>query len=196
MIIAGVAMTNEVFGGQSDDSALLIADFDRWIAPDNLGCLCDGMRIIVAVRLSPQCNMVIRCEQVESIERHSRPTLLTPHSFGTYDASRSLSSKNGNWSSAYSVLFKEWDASQLPGEPTAMPISRMSLTDLQFAVSLRLMSDEEFLLAWQGEVIANDGPRIALVESAATRRFGLSTWHHRYAARFPNQTRYRLPTRG
>ena len=76
-----------------------------------------------------------------------------------------------------------------------MPISRVSLSDLQFAASLRLMSDEDFLLAWQGEVIANDEPRIALVESAATRRFGLATWHHRYAVRFPKQTRYRLPTR-
>ena len=76
-----------------------------------------------------------------------------------------------------------------------MPISRVSLSDLQFAVSLRLMSDEDFLLAWQGEVIANDEPRLLLVESAATRRFGLSTWHHRYAARFPDQTRYRLPSR-
>ena len=74
-----------------------------------------------------------------------------------------------------------------------MPIARVSLSDLHFAASLRLMSDEDFLDAWQGEVIANDEPRIALVEPAATQRFGLSTWHHRYAARFPDQTRYRLP---
>jgi hypothetical protein len=72
-----------------------------------------------------------------------------------------------------------------------MPIS---LADLQFAASLRLMSDEDFLLAWQGEVLADDEPRIFMVESAATKRFGLSTWHHRYALRFPNQSRYRLPS--
>ena len=72
-----------------------------------------------------------------------------------------------------------------------MPIS---LTDLHFAASLNEMSDEEFLLAWQAEVAANDEPRIDLIESAATHRFGLSTWHHRYAARFPDQTRYRLPS--
>ena len=40
-----------------------------------------------------------------------------------------------------------------------------------------------------------DEQRIAVVESAATHRFGLATWHHYYAARFPGQTRYRLPTK-
>jgi hypothetical protein len=68
------------------------------------------------------------------------------------------------------------------------------LADLQFAATLREMSDEEFLLAWQAGVIANDEPLVELIESAATHRFGLSTWHHRYAARFPDQTRYRLPS--
>ena len=72
-----------------------------------------------------------------------------------------------------------------------MPISP---ADLQLAASLCQMSDEDFLLAWQAEVIANDEPRIDLIESAATHRFGLATWHHRYAARFPGQTRYRLPS--
>jgi hypothetical protein len=43
------------------------------------------------------------------------------------------------------------------------------------------------------EVSARDEERLAVVESAATGRFGLSTWHHRYAKRFPEQTRYRLP---
>ena len=42
---------------------------------------------------------------------------------------------------------------------------------------------------------ANDEQQIAVIESAATRRFGLATWHHHYAARFPGQTRYRLPTK-
>ena len=54
-----------------------------------------------------------------------------------------------------------------------MPISP---ADLQFAASLSEMSDEEFLLAWQAGVIANDELRIDLIESAATHRFGLSTW--------------------
>ena len=71
-----------------------------------------------------------------------------------------------------------------------MPIS---LADLQFAATLPDMSDEDFLLTWHAEVMANDEHRIMLVESAATRRFGLSTWHHRYAVRFPGQMRYRLP---
>ena len=31
-----------------------------------------------------------------------------------------------------------------------------SLSDLHFAASLNEMSDEEFLLAWQAEVVAND----------------------------------------
>jgi hypothetical protein len=52
------------------------------------------------------------------------------------------------------------------------------------------MADEEFLQAWHAAVTANDEQQIAAVESAATR-----TWHHFYAARFPGQTRYRLPTK-
>jgi hypothetical protein len=71
-----------------------------------------------------------------------------------------------------------------------MPIS---LADHDFAVSLNVMSDDDFLLAWHAEVAANDEARIMVVESAATRRFGLATWHHRYAKRFPGQMRYRLP---
>ena len=71
-----------------------------------------------------------------------------------------------------------------------MPIS---LADLLFAATLPDMSEEDFLLTWHAEVVANDEHRIMLVESAATRRFGLSTWHHRYAVRFPGQKRYRLP---
>jgi len=70
----------------------------------------------------------------------------------------------------------------------------ISLADLCFAASLEVMSDEDFLLAWQGEVAANEESRIIVVESAATHRFGLSTWHHRYVVRFPDQTRYRLPS--
>ena len=46
-----------------------------------------------------------------------------------------------------------------------MPIS---LADLDFAATLPEMSDEDFLLAWHEEVVANDEPRIMLVESAAT----------------------------
>lgn len=57
-----------------------------------------------------------------------------------------------------------------------MPIS---LADLLFAATLPDMSEEDFLLTWHAEVMANDEHRIMLVESAATRRFGLSTWHHR-----------------
>jgi hypothetical protein len=71
-----------------------------------------------------------------------------------------------------------------------MPIS---LADLYFSASLKEMSDEDFLLAWYAQIAADDEHRIMLVESAATHRFGLSTWHHRYARRFPGQMRYRLP---
>ena len=69
-----------------------------------------------------------------------------------------------------------------------------SLPDLLFAASLREMPDEDFLLTWHAAVIANDESRFVLVESAATHRFGLAKWHHRYAIRFPDQTRYRLPS--
>ena len=71
-----------------------------------------------------------------------------------------------------------------------MPIT---LADLVFAATLPDMSEEDFLLTWHAEVVANDEHRIMLVESAATRRFGLSTWHRRFANRFPGQMRYRLP---
>jgi hypothetical protein len=74
-----------------------------------------------------------------------------------------------------------------------MPMPRVSLADLRFAISLKDMSDEDFLLIWHAEIEAGEEQRIMLVESAATRRFGLSTWHHRYAYRFPGQMRYRLP---
>jgi hypothetical protein len=53
-----------------------------------------------------------------------------------------------------------------------MPTTR---DDLTFAGTQQGMSDEEFL--------------------QATHRFGLATWHHFNAARFPGQTRYRLPTK-
>ena len=69
-------------------------------------------------------------------------------------------------------------------------------TDLDFSATLQGMSDDDFLQAWHVAVTAGDEERIAFVESAATHRFGLSVWHHRYAARFPEQTRYRLPTKG
>jgi hypothetical protein len=71
-----------------------------------------------------------------------------------------------------------------------MPIS---LADMQFAIPLTEMSDDDFLLAWHGAVSASDEPGISVIESAATHRFGLSTWHHRYAERLPDQTRYRFP---
>jgi hypothetical protein len=69
----------------------------------------------------------------------------------------------------------------------------ISLADLQFAISLKEISDDDFLLAWHAAVRVSDESRISVIESAATHRFGLSTWHHRYAERFPDQTRYRLP---
>ena len=71
-----------------------------------------------------------------------------------------------------------------------MPIT---LADLVFAATLPDMSEEDFLLTWHAEVVANDEHRIMLVESAATRRFGLSTWHVATLIGFPGQMRYRLP---
>ena len=73
-----------------------------------------------------------------------------------------------------------------------MPVTR---ANLEFAATLQGMSEDDFLQAWHAAVTANDEQRIALIESAATRRFGLSAWHHRYAMRFPEQARYRLPTK-
>jgi hypothetical protein len=75
---------------------------------------------------------------------------------------------------------------------TLMPVTQ---DDLTFAAMQQRMSDEEFLQAWHAAVTANDEEWIAVIESAATHRFGLATWHHRYAVRFPRQTRYRLPTK-
>ena len=67
--------------------------------------------------------------------------------------------------------------------------------DLTFATIQQGMSDEEFLQLWHEAVVANDEQRIALFESAAIRRWGLATWHHRFAVRFPDETRYRLPAK-
>ena len=65
--------------------------------------------------------------------------------------------------------------------------------DLTFATTQRGMSDEEFLQLWHEAVVANDEQRIARFESAATRRWGLAP---RFAVRFPDATRYRLPQSG
>ena len=65
-----------------------------------------------------------------------------------------------------------------------MPVTQ---DDLTFAAMQQRMSDEEFLQAWHAAVAANDDEWIAVFESAATHRFGLATWHHRYAVRFPRQ---------
>ena len=46
--------------------------------------------------------------------------------------------------------------------------------DLTFATTQQGMSDEEFLQLWHEAVVANDEQRIALFESAATRRWGLA----------------------
>ena len=73
-----------------------------------------------------------------------------------------------------------------------MPTTR---DDLTFAGTQQGMSDEEFLQAWHAAITANDEQRIAVVESAATRRWGLATWHHRFGVRFPDQTCYRLPAK-
>ena len=40
------------------------------------------------------------------------------------------------------------------------------------------MSDEDFLQAWHAAITADDEEQIALIEVTATRRFGLSAWHH------------------
>ena len=63
-----------------------------------------------------------------------------------------------------------------------MPVTQ---DDLTFAAMQQRMSDEEFLQAWHAAVTANDDESIAVIESAATHRFGLATWHHRYAGSFP-----------
>ena len=73
-----------------------------------------------------------------------------------------------------------------------MPIS---LEDLVFAATLPELSKRTSCLRGTRKSRPTDEHRIMLVESAATRRFGLSTWHHRYAHRFPTQKRYRLPRR-
>ena len=67
--------------------------------------------------------------------------------------------------------------------------------DLTFATAQQGMSDEEFVQLWHEAVVANDEQRIALFESAATRRWDLATWHHCFAVRFPDETRYRLPAK-
>jgi hypothetical protein len=63
----------DVLGSQPDNSAASIPDLDGGIVRYNFCGLGYGKRIIVAVRLSPQRNMVIRCEQIEAIERHGSP---------------------------------------------------------------------------------------------------------------------------
>ena len=135
--------------------------------------------IIAAVRLFPQCNLVIRWKQIEAIERHSANSF-TRNYVRTYDLSTAPSAKK-----AGRII------SLFPLE-NVMPIT---LADLRFATSLQDMSAEDFLLTWHAEIEADNEQRIRLVESVATRRFGLSTWHHRYARRFPGQMRYRLPPR-
>jgi hypothetical protein len=65
----------DVFGGQPGNSAPSIPHFDRRIVSDDVCGRGYGMRIIVAVRLSPQCDMVIRREQIKAIKWHARLVL-------------------------------------------------------------------------------------------------------------------------
>jgi hypothetical protein len=149
----------DVFDGQPDNAAASLPDFDRWIVRDNLCGLGYRMRIVFAVRLSPKCNMAIRSEQIETIERHSRTCLpLTLNSFGTYDVLALMSTNN-------SVDHRRILFSLKNRRPNALGRTmHSSLPDLLFAAALREMSDEDFLLTWHAEVIANDESRIVLVE--------------------------------
>ena len=74
-------------------------------------------------------------------------------------------------------------------------MSVVSRADLEFAAKLSAMPDEEFLQAWHAAITASADQQIALVESAATHRFGMADWQQAYVARFPAQTYYQLPTK-
>jgi hypothetical protein len=74
-------------------------------------------------------------------------------------------------------------------------MSVVTQADLEFAAKLQAMPDEEFLQAWQAAITASAFQQIALVESAATHRFGTAAFQQAYVARFPVQTYYPLPTK-
>lgn len=58
---------------------------------------------------------------------------------------------------------------------------------------LGAMSDQELLQTLHAAIAASDDQRIALVENAAELWFGTAGWMGRYAAQFPDQTRYQSP---
>lgn len=64
---------------------------------------------------------------------------------------------------------------------------------LAFFSTLRAMPDNEFMEAWHKAISSGDEPRLALIESTATGRFGIAGWMDRYIAQYPNQTRYQRP---
>ena len=73
-------------------------------------------------------------------------------------------------------------------------MSVVSRADLEFAAKLPIIPDEAFLQAWHAAITAGAEQQIAMVERAATLRFGMADWRQAYVARFPAQTYYQLPT--
>lgn len=62
-----------------------------------------------------------------------------------------------------------------------------------FFSKLQAMPDKEFMEAWHEAISTGDEQRIALIESAATHRYGIADWMERYISHYPNQTRYQRP---
>jgi hypothetical protein len=75
-------------------------------------------------------------------------------------------------------------------------MAELTADELVFFSKLQSMPDTEFMEAWHKAISVGDEPRLALIESTATGRFGIAAWVDRYIAQYPNQTRYQRPPTG
>jgi hypothetical protein len=66
----------------------------------------------------------------------------------------------------------------------------ITANELVFFSSLQSMSDMDFMKIWHETILEGNEQRIALVESAATGRYGIADWRARYISQYPDQTRY------
>lgn len=66
--------------------------------------------------------------------------------------------------------------------------------DVFHFAKLQAMTDDDFLNAWHAAILANSEQKIAIAESVATHRFEIGNWQERYAARYPDQTYYKVPS--
>ena len=57
-----------------------------------------------------------------------------------------------------------------------------------YSTKIQAMDDQQFVKEWHDAIEKQDDQRLAVIESAATHRFGIAAWQDRYVAQYPSQT--------